>query len=212
MNHNAPNPPAWAESVLMALLPADRAECESGDLLEVYRDQQVPARGRAAADWWYIRQVIAVFARNYWWWLAALISLFVMSDVANTYRLAVPARGAPLVLLGLILAASAHGGWRTRRMTGGMFAGVAISALLWLFMATWWMTTWYPFSLTQQVDPYWIQAWQFSAAPGETFAHWIFWDNIGATIISGLVLSAGGSGLGLAGGLMGATAQRLRRA
>src|SRR4026209_2619440 len=33
MNRNAPNPPAWAESVLMALLPADRAECESGDLL-----------------------------------------------------------------------------------------------------------------------------------------------------------------------------------
>ena len=209
---DAPNPPAWAESVFLALLPADRAECESGDLLEVYRDQQVPARGHVAADWWYVRQVIAVFTRSYWFWLAALISLFVMSDVANTYRMAVPARGEPLVLLSLILAASTHGGWRTKRMTGGMFAGVATSGLLWLFMATWWMTTWYPFLPTQSVDPYWIRAWHFSAATGETFAHWIFWDNVGATIISGVVLSAGGSGLGLAGGLMGATARRLRRA
>ena len=35
------NPPAWAEWVFMALLPADRAECESGDLLEVYRERQL---------------------------------------------------------------------------------------------------------------------------------------------------------------------------
>ncbi len=209
---DAPNPPSWAEAVLMALLPADRAECESGDLLEVYRDQQVPARGRAAADWWYVRQVAAVFLRSYWYWLAALVALFVMSDVANTYRMAVPSRGAPLVLLGLIFAASGHAGWRTGRTAGGMFAGIATSGLLWLFMATWWMTIWYPFLATQSIDPYWIRAWHFSAAPGETFAHWIFWDNVGATIISGVVLTAAGSGLGLAGGLLGTTARTLRRA
>ena len=93
-------------------------------------------------------------------------------------------------------------------MTGGMFSGVATSGLLWLFMATWWMTTWYPFLPTQSVDPYWIQAWHFSAAPGETFAHWIFWDNVGATIMGDVVLSAGGSGLGLAGGLWGPPLER----
>ena len=93
-----------------------------------------------------------------------------------------------------------------------MFSGVATSGLLWLFMATWWMTTWYPFLPTQSVDPYWIQAWHFSAAPGETFAHWIFWDNVGATIMGDVVLSAGGSGLGLAGGLLGAGARTVRRA
>jgi hypothetical protein len=209
---DAPNPPAWAESMFMALLPADRAECDSGDLLEIYRDQQVPTRGRVAADWWYVRQVLAVFIRSYGFWLAALMALFVMSDVANAYRIVLPWRGAPLVLPGLIFAASGHAGWRTKRMTGGIFAGVATSGLLWLFMATWWMTTWYTFLPTQSVDPYWIRAWHSSAAPGETFAHWLFWDNVGATIMSGVILSAAGSGLGLAGGVLGATARRLRRA
>ena len=210
--NDAPNPPWWAEWVLMALLPADRAQCERGDLLEAYRDQQMLAGGRVAADWWYVRQVIAVFMRSNWFWLAALISLFVMSDLANTYRIAVPSHGAPLVLFGLILAASGHAAWRTKRVTGGMFAGVATSGLLWLFMATWWMTTWYAFLPTQSVDPYWIRAWHFSADPGETFAHWVFWDNVGATLISGMVLSAAGSGLGLAGGLLGTAARRVRRA
>ena len=211
MNGTAPNPPDWAESVFKALLPADRAETESGDLLEAYRDEQLPARGRVAADRWYVRQVVAVFARHYWFWLAALIAVFVLGDVVNTYRLATPVHLGPPVLVGLIFAASLHGGWRTGRIQGGMLAGIATSALLWLFMAAWWLTTWYPFLLTQQVDPYWIQAWHFSAAPGETFAHWIFWDNVGATIISGFVLSASGVLVGLAGGFGGAAARRWRQ-
>jgi hypothetical protein len=211
MMKDAPNPPGWAESLFVALLPIDRSECESGDLLEAYRDQQVPFRGRAAADWWYVRQVIAVFARSYGFWLAALVSLFVAGDLANTYRLVPHAAATPLALFFLILVASAHGGWRTGRTTGGMFAGVALSGLLWLSMATWWMATWYLFIPAQQADPFWIHAWHFSEAPGETFAHWIFWDNIGATIMSGLALGAGGSAIGLAGGLTGATARRVRR-
>jgi hypothetical protein len=211
MNRNAPNPPAWAESVFMALLPADRAETESGDLLEAYRDEQLPARGRVAADWWYIRQVILAFAQNYWFWLAALIALSVLGDVANTYRLAVHGPGGPIVAVVLMFAASLQGGWRTMRIGGGLLAGAATSALLWLFMATWWMTTWYPFSLAQQVEPYWIEAWHSRAASHETFAHWIFWDNVGATIISGLVLNACGVAVGLAGGLGGAAARRWRR-
>jgi hypothetical protein len=96
-------------------------------------------------------------------------------------------------------------------MAGGLCAGVATSALLWLFMAAWWMTTWYPFLLTQQVDPYWIKAWRYSGAPGESFAHWIFWDNVGTTIISGFVLSASGAAAGLAGGFGGAAARKLRQ-
>jgi hypothetical protein len=49
-----------------------------------------------------------------------------------------------------------------------------------------------------------------SAAPHESFARWIFLDNVGATIISGFVLNASGVVVGLAGGL-GAAARRWRR-
>jgi hypothetical protein len=214
MKRKAMSPPPWAEWVLVALLPAERAESESGDLLEAYRDEQLPARGRAAADWWYIRQVALVFAHGYWFWLVGLIALFVISDVSNAYRFApwgrsgLPARVLPLAAMCLIFGASVRGGWRSLRMSSGLLTGAATSTLLWLFMAAWWMTTWYPFALVQQMEPYWIDAWRSSAAPGETFLHWIFWDNVGATIMSGMVLNAAGLGLGLAGGVAGAAARK----
>ena len=211
MNDHAPNPPDWAEAIFMALLPAGRAETESGDLLEVYRDEVLPARGRVAADQWYVRQVIVAFAQYHWFWLVALIALFVMGDVAHTTRPGGNQGIGPILLVGVIFAASLQAGWRTMRVSGGLLAGIATSALLWLFMTAWWLTTWYPFLLTQQVDPYWIEAWHSSAAPNETFAHWVFLDNVGATIISGFVLSASGVLVGLAGGFGGAAARRWRR-
>ena len=64
-------------------------------------------------------------------------------------------------------------------------------------------------SLVQQGEPYWISAWHSSAAPGETFTHWIFWDNVGATIMSALALSMSGVLAGLIGGVVGSIARRL---
>jgi hypothetical protein len=192
----------------VASLPADHAESVSGDLLEAYRDEQVPTRGRTGADWWYVRQVALVSTQSYGLWLIALIALFVLSDVSNAYRFAVPLVG-PSAAVCLMLAASVHGGWRSVRVAGGLLAGATTCTLLWLFMATWWMTTWYPFALVQQGEPYWIAAWHSSAAPGETFTHWIFWDNVGATVMSGLVLNASGLAVGFVGGLIGSTARRL---
>lgn len=211
MKRDATSPPAWAEWVLTALLSADRAESDSGDLLEAYRDEQLPQRGRRGADWWYLRQVAFVLVRSYWFWLAGLIAMFVMSDVSNAYGNAAPTGIRPIVTLSLLLAAGLQGGWRSRRANGGLLACVASSVLLWAFMAAWWMTTWYPLSLVQQTKPYWITAWHSSAAPGETFTHWIFWDNVGAMIMSALGLSATGTLIGLVGGLVGSTARKLYR-
>lgn len=209
MTRNATSPPAWAEWVLVALLPADRAESDGGDLLETYRDEQLPMRGRVGADWWYLRQVAFVFTRSYWFWLAALIMIFVMSDVSNAYQTGARAAVGPFVALALMLAASLHGGWRGRRISSGLLAAITTCMLLWLFMAGWWMTTWYPFSFVQQAEPYWIDAWHSSAAPGETFTHWIFWDNVGATMMSAFALSATGLLTGVVGGAMGSTARKL---
>ena len=212
MKRNTMSPPAWAERALVTLLPVDRAESESGDLLEAYRDEQLPARGRLGADWWYVRQVALVFTRNYSFWVIALVAQFVIADVSNAYRFASPLRIVPGVGIGLALAACLHAGWRSARISGGLLAGAVTCTLLWLFMAAWWLTTWYPFAFVQQVEPYWINAWQSSAAPGESFMHWIFWDNVGATIMSGLVISASGLVLGLVGGMVGSTARKLKRA
>ena len=114
-----------------------------------------------------------MFAHSYWFWLVALIAFFVIADVSNAYRFAFARyaylRNLPLVAVCLPLGAALQGGWRSARVSGGLLTGAAVSSLLWLFMALWWMTTWYPFSLAQQVQPYWINAWRSSAVPGETF-------------------------------------------
>ena len=207
----APYPPAWAEALFTAMLPDDRAESESGDLLEVYRDEQVGSRGQRAADWWYVRQVIVLFVRTYGFWVAAVIALFVASDLGNYFRQRGHLPYMPFVFMAVIFVASLHGGWRTKRMTGGMFVGVSTAALLWLFMTAWWLMTWYRALEAQEADPYWIQAWHYSGRPGESFAHWLFVDNIGATLVSFFLLLAGGSGFGIVGGLAGAAAARRRR-
>jgi hypothetical protein len=53
-------PPRWAESLLTHLLkPRDR-ESISGDLLEEYREERLPALGRARANLWYTRQILSL--------------------------------------------------------------------------------------------------------------------------------------------------------
>jgi hypothetical protein len=54
--------PRWAEALLFAILPADDVKSVTGDLHEVYRDEQLPSRGRAGADRWYVQQVALAFA------------------------------------------------------------------------------------------------------------------------------------------------------
>ena len=57
---NSEFPPKWAESLLIHLLkPRDR-ESIPGDLLEEYREERLPALGRARANLWYIRQMLSL--------------------------------------------------------------------------------------------------------------------------------------------------------
>ena len=50
-------PPRCAETLLRVVLASRDRDTVSGDLLEEYRMHVVPARGRRAANWWYLRQV-----------------------------------------------------------------------------------------------------------------------------------------------------------
>jgi hypothetical protein len=62
------HPPEWADALLRLVLARANRDCISGDLLEAYRDDIVPARGRRAADVWYVVQVFGYVWRATWVW------------------------------------------------------------------------------------------------------------------------------------------------
>ena len=205
-----PHPPEVAELILHALLPVNTRESVSGDLLEEYREARVPAAGEFRADLWYWRQVGGMWLRSYWWLVVSAVLVLVVGDVFNTFRApsgasyldglprSVLAVISPLGVVGLLGLATAYGSWRTQRWQGGLAAALGVSVIVWVFMAAWSNATFYPFAQVQQSNPYWVHAWQWSIHRGglspnaseETFLHWLYWDNVGALIIAGIVLLA----------------------
>ncbi len=59
------NPPRSLETLLVALLPARDRDTISGDLLELYREDHLPRKGRNRANLWYARQVIGFAPRRF---------------------------------------------------------------------------------------------------------------------------------------------------
>jgi predicted DNA repair protein MutK len=53
-------PPAWLERTLLLLLNARDRETISGDLLEEYREEQLPRVGSIRANYWYLRQLFSI--------------------------------------------------------------------------------------------------------------------------------------------------------
>jgi hypothetical protein len=200
-----PHPPEVAELILRGLLPLEMRETVSGDLLEEYRDARVPAVGELRADVWYWRQVGGMWLRAYWWLVVSAVLLAVVHDVFDTFRAPsgasyldglprlVLAVLSPLGLVGLVGLATVYGSWRAERWQGGFVAALGVAVFVWLFMLLWASVTFHSFAQAQQSNPYWIQAWHWSiahhgGAPNETFVHWLYWDNIGALLIAGIVL------------------------
>jgi hypothetical protein len=139
-------PPRWAEALLRIVLTPDKAETESGDLLEAYRDSIRPLRGGWRANLWFVRQVAGYIVRasvmglrN---WILAGLTLCVVTIAFSALRYPGPpavrhdARNLGAICLGLVFY-----GWvavrRTRPVTPedasvlrlGTKWGVAIGAL-----------------------------------------------------------------------------------
>jgi hypothetical protein len=55
-------PPRWLERMLLHFLPARDRETISGDLLEEYREEQVPRLGSLRANVWYLRQTLSLIS------------------------------------------------------------------------------------------------------------------------------------------------------
>jgi hypothetical protein len=138
----------------------------------------------------------------------------VSSDLFNTFR---DANGNNLgpnlfgpTLFTVFSGAALLGGWRTRRVIGGIVASTGSHLVAWSCITCWWAITTYPFALSQQHNPYWIKAWQWSSVPGESFMHWIVWDNVGAMVLGGSALLLLAAGLGVIGGIAGSWMGRNR--
>lgn len=69
-----PKPPRWMEWMMRAALrPRDR-DTVSGDLIEEYREEVFPAKGRWAADFWYLRQALSLINGA---WFGVLLGVLV---------------------------------------------------------------------------------------------------------------------------------------
>ncbi len=126
---NLPRPPRWAEALMGTLVPIERKESITGDLLEEYRQAVVPRRGRVRADLWYGRQI----ARALWALIAMLfvaaLTVSIAREVLDELVPASPAgnyqlRAAVLTwaMIACCFSAGAWTGWRTGRAAAGAIA------------------------------------------------------------------------------------------
>lgn len=81
------HPPGWAQALVSLFVSARGRDGVIGDLLEEYHEAQLPARGAAGADWWYVRQAFAFVWRACLPW-GLLVSAVVIAR--DAYDLALP--------------------------------------------------------------------------------------------------------------------------
>ncbi len=125
---------ACASTILRLLLkPGDR-DCVSGDLLEEYRDSIRPARGRWAADLWYVRQMIGFAQRAGLVWGVLLAASVVARDTLDwwlspTQEFYARSLVSTAIAVSLFISAGLVTAWRSRSIRAGALVGVAAGAI-----------------------------------------------------------------------------------
>jgi hypothetical protein len=122
-------PPRWADLLLRLVLTSADRECLSGDLIEQYRDEVVPARGRTAADFWYVKQVWSYVWRATWPWAVVFGGGF-LARTAYDWR--VPTTDfltRSTVTTAIAATTLTSVGFWTSWRSGSVVAGVVIAAL-----------------------------------------------------------------------------------
>jgi hypothetical protein len=122
-------PPQWADALLQLLLNAADRESVSGDLIEQYRDEIVPAHGRQWADLWYVGQVAGFLWRATWFWAVVFGGAYL---IRTAYDWLVPttdfvARSTVTTAVGVATLACV--GFWTAWRSGSVVAGVVVTAL-----------------------------------------------------------------------------------
>ena len=186
-----PGPPRWADGLLRALLPVADRESVSGDLLEEYRESIVPARGRAAADLWYLRQVAGFTWRATWSWTLLFSGAFV---ARTAYDWLVPtadfhARAAVSTYFaaGTLFLAGLWAAWRSGSFVAGPIVAAMTSVIAAVFSvaaASLLLAAWH--------DPQTLSAAARSGGIAEVYV--VPFLTIGPALIIGAVAGAIGSG------------------
>ena len=122
----SPFPPAWADTLLRAILGIDNSQTISGDLLEEYRATLYPARGRTGADYWFVKQVAGFIWRVIWIWAVAFAALQLGRDLLDWLMPPVDYRMRSLITtyaaMCLFIALGCRRGWRTRSVRASALA------------------------------------------------------------------------------------------
>lgn len=137
-------PPGWAQALLALFLPARGRDGVLGDLLEEYHEAQVPARGVAGANRWYVRQMLGFVWRASLPWGVLVSAVMIGRDV---YDLAAPTADfhtRAAVSTYLCISMFATGGciaaWRSRRALSGTVLGAATALMTCIVALTYAMT------------------------------------------------------------------------
>ena len=137
-----PNPPAWAEAILRLFLKPEDRESVSGDLLEEYREMIHAGRDRAAADYWYVRQLPGFLWRTTWAWAALLALLTLGRSVLDVFvppaSFATRATVTTYAHIAIFIAVGFRAAWRGRSLADSVAAALSaqIMAVLMIFAGT----------------------------------------------------------------------------
>ena len=182
-------PPRWAEWLLRAALKRADRDSVSGDLLEEYRDTIVPARGKTAADGWYIRQVAGFLLRATWVWAALFSGAFVLRQAIDvrmpTHDFAFRSQVTSYTAIALMAATAFRSAWRSGSFVGGVVATVVmtqIAAVLSVIGVTVLLAVWH--------DPATMKAAADSGGIGEAYVL-PFMMIVPALIVGGVAAACG---------------------
>lgn len=131
--HRDATPPAWAEGLLQFVVRRDHRDSITGDLLEEYRERMVPSRGPAAADRWYVRQMLGYMWRATWLWAVVFAAAALFRDALDRFD---PPQSYYLrsiittwTAIALFAATGFFGARRTQSFVGGALAGLAMGLI-----------------------------------------------------------------------------------
>ncbi len=126
-----PFPPAWAELLVTLFAPARREDSVLGDLLEEYREVQLPRYGKAAADRWFARHALGFLWRVAMPWAIAFALMSAARDVIDAF---VPTTDSfhfrSQVSTYLAMSTYATAGLVTGWRCGRIIAGTAVSLFM----------------------------------------------------------------------------------
>jgi hypothetical protein len=126
-------PPAWAQALLALVTPLRHRDGIAGDFLEEYHDVQIPRRGEAGADAWYLRQVLMFLWRAARWWGLALGAILVIRDAIDiyvpTHDYYVRSAWTTYTAMSIYAVCGARAGWCYGRVLSGTLIGITTGVI-----------------------------------------------------------------------------------